>query len=37
MHTVHDHPSAPKIHDHPLPMNDIDNVVNYNGHNFHFI
>jgi len=20
-HTVHDHPSAPKTHDHPLPMN----------------
>lgn len=36
-HTVHDHPSAPKTHDHPLPMNDMENVVNYNGHDFRFI
>lgn len=37
IHTVHDHPSAPKIHDHPLPMNDMENVVKYNGHDFRFI
>jgi len=24
LHTVHDHPSAPKTHDHPLPMNGYD-------------
>jgi hypothetical protein len=36
LHTVHDHPSAPKVHDHPLPMNDAD-MVNYNGHDFRFI
>jgi|Transcript_33277 hypothetical protein len=46
-HTVHDHPSAPSVHDHPLPMNGYadwfepvennEEVVRYNGHNFHFI
>lgn len=38
-HTVHDHASAPKIHDHPLPMNGAidEDVVRYNGHDFRFI
>lgn len=38
-HTVHDHASAPKIHDHPLPMNGAidEEVVRYNGHDFRFI
>lgn len=40
-HTVHDHPSAPSIHDHPLPMNDLgedrSDLVKYNGYDFRFI
>ena len=36
-HTVHDHASAPKVHDHPLPMNDFgsDYYGNHHGDRFY--